>query len=294
MRRFILGTDWWDDCDDAVALRLLTRAVRADKLRLLGVGINACMSDSVASLCGFLRADGLIDIPVGIDTAATDFGGTPPYQRHLAADFAPDLCNGDGEDAVRLYRRLLQEAEPGVEILEIGFLQVIAGVLTSGADDISEKSGLELVREKVAKVWVMGGKWDTDGGVENNFARNARARRAAHTFCALCPVPVTFLGFEIGVGMITGRSLSHSDHLFRVLSDHGSANGRDSWDPMLAMLALTGDEAAAGYTAVRGQASVDAETGENHFTPDADGKQAYVVATPTAREAIARLIEAEL
>ena len=29
MKNFILGTDWWTDCDDAVALRLLTRAVKS-------------------------------------------------------------------------------------------------------------------------------------------------------------------------------------------------------------------------------------------------------------------------
>lgn len=26
MRKFILGTDWWTDCDDVVALRILARA----------------------------------------------------------------------------------------------------------------------------------------------------------------------------------------------------------------------------------------------------------------------------
>lgn len=26
MRNFILGTDWWTDCDDVVAIRILVRA----------------------------------------------------------------------------------------------------------------------------------------------------------------------------------------------------------------------------------------------------------------------------
>ena len=43
MRNMILGTDWWTDCDDAVAVRLVCRAVKEQKIRLLGVGINACM-----------------------------------------------------------------------------------------------------------------------------------------------------------------------------------------------------------------------------------------------------------
>ena len=54
MRTFILGTDWWTDCDDAVALRLLLRSVKAGKIRLAGIGINACMEHSVTSMDGFL------------------------------------------------------------------------------------------------------------------------------------------------------------------------------------------------------------------------------------------------
>ena len=40
MRKMILGTDWWTDCDDAVALRLLAKAHKAGDITLLGIGIN--------------------------------------------------------------------------------------------------------------------------------------------------------------------------------------------------------------------------------------------------------------
>ena len=56
MRKFILGTDWWTDCDDAVAMRLIARAVKAKEIQVLGIGINACMEHSVASLKAFLLA----------------------------------------------------------------------------------------------------------------------------------------------------------------------------------------------------------------------------------------------
>lgn len=77
--------------------------------------------------------------------------------------------------------------------------------------------------------------------------------------------------------MITGGKLDKNDHLYRVLSDHGSANGRDSWDPMLVQMALIGDEDAAGYTTVCGTARVDAQTGLNYFTRDEKGKHRFVV-----------------
>ena len=277
MRQILLGTDWWTDCDDAVALRLISRSVAREEIRLLGIGLNACMEDSVASLVGFLRADGVDGIPVGIDLAGNDFGGCPPYQRRLASEYAPDVSNGDAEDAVRLYRRILAEATEPVEMVEIGYLQVVANLLKSGADDISPKSGIELVRERVSKIWVMAGKWDGDGEKENNFCRNARSRGAGKAFCALCPVPVTFLGWEVGYGVITGDRLDEADHLRRVLMDHGSLSGRHSWDPMLVLMALIGDEEAAGYGTVTGWASVDADTGANHFVTDPEGLHAYVV-----------------
>ena len=276
MRNFILGTDWWDDCDDAVALRLLTRHIKEGRIKLLGVGINACMEHSVASLKGFLLADGIDGVPVGIDREGMDFGGNPPYQKRLAETYCPDVTNDDGEDPVRLYRRLLAECAGKVEIAEIGFLQIVGAVLESGADDISPMSGVELFREKVEKVWVMGGKWDEDGGLENNFWRNNRSRVGAATFCRLCPVPVTFLGFEIGLDVISGSHLDHADHLYGVLADHGSPCGRHSWDPMLVLMALIGDEERAGYDVVSGCASVDVETGKNYFAKDPAGPHRFV------------------
>ena len=277
MRQMILGTDWWTDCDDAVALRLLAGAIKKGEARLLGIGINACMEYSVASLTGFLRAEGIEGIPLGIDRDATDFGGRPPYQKRLAEAFAPHVTNSEAEDALRLYRRLLAEAEEKVEIIEIGYPQVLAALLASEGDDISEKTGKELVRQRVSKCWVMAGKWDGDGETENNFCRNPRSRVAGHALCKDCPVPITFLGWEAGFDVISGGMLAPDDHLHLALADHGSPNGRSSWDPMLVLMALIGDEEKAGYQTVRGYASVDADTGANHFKKDENGPHAYVI-----------------
>ena len=279
MRKFILGTDWWTDCDDAVALRLLARAHKAGEIALLGIGINGCMEYSVTSLEGFLNTERVYDIPIGIDLEGTDFGGEPRYQKRLATHAEKYTNNGDAEDAVRLYRRLLAATDAPVEILEIGYPQVLSAVLLSEPDDLSPLTGIELVKQTVKKIWVMAGQWDIDGGVENNFARNARSRQAAHVLCERCPVPMTFLGFEVGVSVISGGCCGKDDPLGLVLIDHGSPNGRCSWDPMLCLLALVGDEAQAGYTLVRGRATVDPATGENRFIENENGPHAYVVKT---------------
>ncbi len=277
MRKFIIGSDWWSDCDDAVAMRLLARAHKRGEIEIAGICLNACMEHSFASLEAFLNTEGICKIPIGLDSDAVDFGGILTYQKNLIKFTGPERSNRDAENALAFYRRLLTESEEKLEIIEIGFLQVVAALLLSEGDEISPKTGLELVREKVSKFWVMAEKWDEDGGVEHNFANNSRAARGAAEFCKLCPVPVTFLGFEVGVDVISGNLLKEGDVLREVLTDHGSAQGRPSWDPMLAMLAMTGDEERSGYAVVQGTASVDSITGENHFSADSNGLHRYVV-----------------
>lgn len=275
--KIIAGTDWWTDCDDAVALRVLARAQQRGDIELLGVAVNACMEDSAPSLDAYLSLEGLPNLPLGIDLAATDYGGKPPYQRRLAA-LPGSRSNAQCEDGVRLYRRLLARSEESVDIIEIGFQQILANLLLSGPDEFSPLTGEQLVRQKVRKLWAMAGRWDNpEGGFEHNLAKTPRARAAAHLVCQRWPSPVCFLGFEVGESVITGGGLPEGDPLRQILIDHGTPAGRCSWDPMLALLAVIGDERAAGYGAVRGRARVDAQSGKNTFVPDENGSHSYVV-----------------
>ena len=110
-------------------------------------------------------------------------------------------------------------------------------------------------------------------------------------------MPVTFLGHEVGKSVITGGVLKGRDDMLALaLRDHGSKNGRSSWDPMLALLAVTEDLEEAGYRAVYGQAKIDPKDGKNQWVPMADGMQRYVVKTrPDSfyRDAIHNIIRAE-
>ena len=277
MRTFLIGTDWWTDCDNVVAMRILARAAKHGQIKIAGIGIHICMENSVPSLDGFLSTEGLSGIPLGIDKNATDFGDNPPYQKRLAQYCTKYQNNESAEDCVRLYRRILASSEEKLEIIEMGFLQVVAAVLESGADDISEKTGLELVQEKVSGFWVMAGNWDVDGGIENNFCRNIQFRKAERIFWEKCPVPVTFLGHEAGIDVISGSHLDETDILHKAMCDQGFPNGRSSWDPMLVMLALSGSEEASGYKTVQGHASVAEGSGQNYFTESDTGIHNYVI-----------------
>lgn len=278
MRNFILGTDWGADCDDVVALRILARAHKNGNCCLKAIGINDCCACSARSADAFLHAHGVDDVAIGIDRTAVGFHNDPyAYQPKLALLPSKISSNEQAEDAVRLYRRILIESIEPIEIMEIGFLQVLAAVLRSGPDDLSPQSGEELVRDKVTKIWIMAGKLDEPNGWEYNFACNSIACEASAYVCAHCPVPITFLGFEVGVDVISGAKLAETDILHKAMCDHGSPHGRSSWDPMLVTLALIGDETEAGYDIVCGTASVDPQDGRNNFVPHADGKHKYVI-----------------
>ena len=82
----------------------------------------------------------------------------------------------------------------------------------------------------------------------------------------------------MGTKVFIGGNLPEGDVAREALIDYGCdpKKGRDGWDPMLAHLALTGDEEKAGYSVVTGKARLCALTGKNYFTPGAEN-HAYVV-----------------
>ncbi len=275
-RPVILDTDWWTDVDDVAAARVLVWAEREGLVEIAGLVLDAWMPDSVASLDAFFTAEGRPQLPIGVDYAATDFGGTPPYQTKMAAA-QHSRSNLDALAATEFYRRILTAAQRKVDLICIGFGNALAALLASAPDEISPLTGLALTAEKVNRLWWMAGKWPV--GSENNFARSDRARKSAHYIVDRWPTSITFLGYEVGDGVLTGGGLAESattDLLAQALADHGSPGGRSSWDPMLTLLACIGDPARAGYDVVAGTADVDAVTGINSFAASPRGKHSYV------------------
>ena len=274
----ILDTDWGGDVDDAIAARLLCNAHKKGMIEFIGCIIDAATPESVRSLDAFLLSSGL-DLPIGIDREATDFIEHGRYQKHLLDTLPSKYKSEDeAEDGVRQYRKLLAASPEKVHIVAIGFTQVLANLLQSPPDEISPLSGTELVLEKVAHLWDMGGRWDGNGNLEYNFNLRKRAADGAHRLCAQWPTPITFLGYEIGCTVFTGNKLPDEDPLKQAIFHHGSADkGNASWDPMMALLCVNGNLDESGYDCVYGHAYADAETGACAFTPDPAGPHRYLI-----------------
>lgn len=280
MRKIILGTDWGTDCDDVAAMRICARAHKKGLWQLMGVCIDACTSAPDDAACvsvdAFLTADGLCDIPIGIDPGATSYPGPMRYQTVLAAQYPHKIqTNAQCPESLALYKSLLRDCADGeAEILEIGFQQALAALLT-------DPEGYALFRDKVTQLWLMAGDFAENGhGKEYNCSVNEKAASAAHIVAEKAPCPVTYLGFEVGVSVICGGNPENdprlaNDPLVTAFDAQGSHNGRCSWDPMLALLALHGEPEKAGYTCRYGKNAIDPLTGENTFTyADAQSFQA--------------------
>ena len=279
-RKIIFDTDWWTDCDDCVALKLL---LNSEETELIGVNINAFMEISPYSVELFLTQYGRGNIPVSVDKNATDYKDVPrnSYQDAIVKSFSQGnfKTSDNYETSVKLYRKLLVSSEEKIDIIAVGFQNSIADLLLSVGDEISPLGGVELCREKVGKLWAMAGKWNENGGREYNVANSEHSVNAAKIVSEKFPCPITYLGFEAGESVITGGSEvigDENDVLSVAMVSHGSEKGRNSWDPMTALLAVTGDEEKAGYSKVYGNFTFD-EKGRNYFSHDSSSDRCFVV-----------------
>ena len=272
----IFGTDWWTDCDDVAALDILLKAHKHGLIELKAIGVSSVMRYSAPSVKAVCGEHGLGGIPIGLDTQARRRGVFCMYQKKLAALGGAGVANADGDEAYRLYRRVLASVRKKAVIVDVGFPQILMELLSSGPDGYSDMTGTQLVESKVAEVIVMGGRWDKKTGTEYNFCANRLSRKAAAYICEVCPAPLTFLGYEVGKSVITGgRDVPGLTG--EAYKAHFSPRGRPSWDPMTAMFAVIGDAGNAGYRRVFGRASVDPKTGRNSFTAFDGGPHAYLV-----------------
>ena len=271
----IFDTDWWTDVDDACAVRILSSAAKAGEIDLKGVCLSAVDSDSYESIGKFLAYEGLGDVLVGADKQATDFKGHPLYRGVInASSPRGGLSDADVTDCVRFYRQILSSSRGKVDIVAVGFPNTLSRLLESGPDRFSRLSGVELVKKKVGTLYLMAGKYPE--GREHNFCLSDRSRKAGKVVCDKWPGEIVFLGFEVGIEVVSGGSLPQDDLLHKVLEVHGSGGGRYMWDPLTLVMAIKGSPEAAGFSSVRGTCILNEETGENKFAESPDGLHRYV------------------
>lgn len=248
MIKILLDTDLGSDCDDAGALAVLHKM--ADKGLCEILAVTHCSS----GVCGAVTIQAINDwykrpeIPIGIykKREFLTAGNYIKYSKPLSEAYLQNNDMPQIEDAVRVMRKTLVENKD-VVIAVIGMSNNIAQLLKSEADDISSLSGMELVKQSVKCMYVMGGHFsDLTYGEYNIVTDIESARYVSENF----PMPICYIGFEVGDKVITGRNLKKQPQENPVRQAYYIWNmsilkkeffGRSSWDPITVYCAVIED-----------------------------------------------------
>ncbi len=205
-RGVLVDTDIGPDCDDVGALAVLHALAKRYHVPILGI-VN-CTSNPYG--CGAIDVIGRYcgggEFPIGMYEKEGFLNGeeTMSYNRYLTEVFGSSYGPDGGrspEAALSLYRRMLAQAEDGsVMLITISPLNNLAGLLRSSGDDVSPKSGLTLVAEKVYAIVSMAGCTQSKQR-EYNIVCDGDA---AQIFLEEVPVPVIYSGVELGLSVFSG------------------------------------------------------------------------------------------
>lgn len=274
----ILDTDAGSDCDDMLALGYLLYAQKNLGIRIKAVTYSHVSPNGAAAIRSTFEFFGEEAPPIGVMTEGT------PLKDHYAAEldrrFAKEKHRYPALDAVSALRKTLAESEEKAVICAVGPLTNISALLKSQGDDVSPLSGIELVKEKCAKMVLMAGRFIPDGTGSISAEWNVKCDiDAARNVATLCPVPLAWLPHETGLDMITGRPMKEKYGMSTPISAsfflfQWAENGRHSWDPAAALYTVEG--CGEFFKEIKGKVTVD-ENGVTHLQKDEKGSHCVIV-----------------
>ncbi len=284
--KIILDTDMLTDPEDVNALWLLNTLADRGEAEILACVVNGHEANraSGAAVDVVNTWFGRPNIPLG------SFKGGYPKKRSpftpLLRDGFPHVAPDDRLPGVpEIYRSVLaRQPDKSVVIVSIGFLVNLKDLLSSAPDKYSDLRGADLIRRKVRKLAVMGGKYPQ--GTEYNFSFGG-VGPCTQEVIEHWPdeVPIVFSGYEIGGRVISGKSYKRTlaPGPLRTALEHqydALARGRESWDELTVLYAVRG----LAYQGVEywklhsgGCVSIDAKTGANVWKDAPTRNLAYLL-----------------
>ena len=281
--RYIVGTDFAGDPDDALAFDVVLDAHKGGVINLIGVVADSSLETSAPGVKAMLKAHGYPAIPVyAYQGSAGAYNDN--YSGQLRDRFGtPGETRAAYADDVTGYRTLLAGAPDGsVKIIGLGALTSLSRLLNSPADGISPLTGRQLVAAKVINLTQVGGNFPSSGTTpEYNLSRDIAASQNVYTNW---PTPIIAHGFEPGSSVLSGPpygadpQIDPAKYAFDLGQSVGYLSGnlkRSSWDPLAAHYAIYGPRTAYGFGGQNGTMTIDAQ-GNNVWSASPAGNVSYV------------------
>lgn len=271
-RKVILDTDYASDADDVVALELAMVYDNHEIIDLIGVALSTTYSRSPMAVNNQLAKGGHADVPVAMDTSGKGC--------QVATQYVDVMYQGGSdkyEQPVQMYRRLLASADSKVSIIVTGFTQNLEDLLNSQPDGYSPLNGVDLIREKVDTVYIVGG--NATGRPSFNFywGDNRDTTKAAKFVNSNLPVRLVYIPEEMGNDVYVGGFYNHLDTrqtniVTKALKANGQETGVVGWDPfgVYCMVADMQGTLAENDFILHNGTSYISDTGAFEFTDTGD------------------------
>jgi inosine-uridine nucleoside N-ribohydrolase len=292
--KIIFDTDLGPDYDDVGALAFLHAMADSGKAEILATVASNKHELVVPSIEVINTYFGRPGLPLGAPkTEGANMGSSQHWADSIVAKYPHKLNSTSGaEDAVTVYRRILAaQPDASVTIVTVGFLTNLSNLLNSKADNISDLTGIELVKKKVKLLVSMAGGFPS--GREFNIHIDAASSKNVFENW---PGKIIFTGFEIGSKIFTGLRLINSEvknspvkDVFRISIPMSpeDRNGRMSWDETAVLIGVYGKEKF--FDTVQGRIIINSD-GSNTWEDSHEGKHFYVKMKKPVNE-IATFIE---
>ena len=216
--KVILDTDPSFDPDDAGCIAMLHSMASQGECEILAMINSTNQKESALCISSINYFYNRQAIPVGdYKGYATKINATEQtYDFHIARDYPREIKTWEETlDGVKLYREILESAEDtSITVVIVGTMHNFYDLLRSQPDELSAKSGVQLVAEKVKLVATMGGSFLNDQGYDRTnwggsevlcsytewSCMNEERNRMCRYVIENCPAPFIASGWENGNG----------------------------------------------------------------------------------------------
>ena len=291
MKTVMIDTDLGCDCDDAGALAVAHHL--ADNQICHIAAITHCTSEiaglnavyAINSFYGRENISSGIYKPQGFLDGSEYHGFTRGIQSKFGAHYPSKAY---AEDAVKTLRRGYAQTAVPITLIELGPSALLCSFITSCGDEISPKTGTELIAENGGDLVMMAGSFNSDH-VEWNVEQDIAAAR---TVVTKWPNKLYMLPYEAGADILTGTRLlnrgTDDPITYAYRSFLGSSQSvRSSWDQCTVHFAVTRSEKL--WRCSEAGAITVGQTGKTSFFCDSQGRHYYVM--PLSSQSAAEIID---